>query len=102
MGGSFATRGGLARSLNYLPEAYFLYFEETEYCLKVRSKGYRVVYIPGGIAYHAQESDDRRIRNWRFVWRYHRSRYLFALRNLKTVEERQKFVAAELDWRRKY
>jgi GT2 family glycosyltransferase len=102
MGAAFVTRGDLMCRLGYLPEAYFLYFEETEYCLKVRNAGYRVAYVPSAIAYHSQELDQKRIADWRYAWKYHRSRYLFAMRNLITSTERERFLKAERAWRRTY
>jgi N-acetylglucosaminyl-diphospho-decaprenol L-rhamnosyltransferase len=36
-----------------LSEAYFLYSEETEYCLRVRDAGWRVVCDPGAVVVHA-------------------------------------------------
>jgi GT2 family glycosyltransferase len=99
MGAALATRGDLAQAQGYLPEAYFLYFEETEYCLKVRKVGCRVVYIPGAVAYHDQVPDDSRAQDWRFAWKYHRARYLFVLRNTNTQEERDRFREAERTWR---
>src|SRR5258708_16066345 len=44
-GAALATRDIVARRLNFLPEAYFLYFEEVEYCLNARKAGWRVAYV---------------------------------------------------------
>ena len=35
-----------------LPEIYFLYFEETEWCIKASRRGWKVVYAPESRVYH--------------------------------------------------
>src|SRR5258708_6409306 len=52
MGAALVTRADLAQSLDYLPEAYFMYYEEADYCLRARKQGYAVRYCPQAVAYH--------------------------------------------------
>ena len=35
-----------------LDESYFLYYEETDWCLRVRQAGYRVVAVPSSVVWH--------------------------------------------------
>lgn len=35
-----------------LDESYFLYFEETDWCLKVHQAGYRILAVPGSLVWH--------------------------------------------------
>lgn len=35
-----------------LDESYFLYFEETDWCLNVRKAGYRILAVPGSVVWH--------------------------------------------------
>ena len=35
-----------------LSDDYFLYYEDTDYCMKVRNKGYKIVYEPTAVLYH--------------------------------------------------
>lgn len=100
IGAAFVTRGGLARSLGYLPEAYFMYFEEAEYCVRVRQAGRRVVYVPTAVAYHDEKHSQSGSFSLRFLLLYHRARYLFALRMMTTTGERQRFCRAEREWLR--
>jgi O-antigen biosynthesis protein len=101
IGAAFLMRGAVAKTLNYLPEVYFpLYFEEVEYCLRVRKAGHRVVYVPNAVAYHDEKHSRSRAQTPQFVRRYHTHRYLFALRNFTTDGERRKFRIAERNWRR--
>ncbi|MHA2029001.1 MAG: glycosyltransferase family 2 protein [Candidatus Kariarchaeaceae archaeon] len=42
--------------VGYLPEHYFLYYEETEWCLDVKRSGYRVVCQPKALVRHKNSS----------------------------------------------
>lgn len=35
-----------------LSDDYFLYYEDTDYCMRVRAKGYKIVYEPTAVLYH--------------------------------------------------
>lgn len=35
-----------------LDESYFLYFEETDWCLRVHQAGYRILAVPGSLVWH--------------------------------------------------
>jgi hypothetical protein len=107
MGAALLTRGSTAAALNYLPMAYFMYYEEVEYCARARWGGWRVVYVPTAVAYHDERHslggarEQRTARHLRYLRRYHQSRYLFALRTLHTAADRQRFAGAERDWLRR-
>ena len=45
-------RGTMIEQLGPMDEGYFLYFEDTEYCLRARRAGWRVVYVPQARAVH--------------------------------------------------
>jgi len=103
MGAAMVSRGALTRELGYLPEDYFpAYYEEADFCTQVRRAGYRVVYIPKAVAYHDEKHSGSGTMSVTFLRRYHKHRYLYALRNLTTAEERLKFITMERDWRGKY
>ncbi|MHB8750799.1 MAG: glycosyltransferase family 2 protein, partial [Aggregatilineales bacterium] len=103
MGAAFMARGELTRQVGYLPEEYFpAYYEEADFCTQIRKAGKRVVYVPDAVAWHDEKHSGSRSFTRRFLRRYHKHRYLYALRNLTTPEERQKFTAFERDWRSKY
>ena len=102
MGAALVTRADLAQSLDYLPEAYFMYYEEADYCLRARRRGYAVRYCPQAIAYHDEKHSLSGKPSRRFLELYHRSRYLYALRNFTSKEDRKRFRTAELAWRTVY
>lgn len=35
-----------------LPEEYFMYYEDVDYCAKVKEAGYKIIYNPNSIIYH--------------------------------------------------
>lgn len=51
-GAAYMIRRDLLCVLGLLDEHYFFYFEETDYSVHARSKGYRVVYCPASKIYH--------------------------------------------------
>ena|SRR5579859_3469436 len=103
MGAAFVARGDLTRQLNYLPEDYFpAYFEEADFCTQVRRLGKRVVYVPKAVAWHDETHSGSGSFTAKFLRRYHKHRYLYALRNLTTHEEQVRFRDAERAWKRQY
>lgn len=50
-GGCLFTRAGSFKQLGLLPEYYFLYWEETEWCYTARQKGYVLVVCGDAICY---------------------------------------------------
>ncbi|EQB88386.1 GT2 family glycosyltransferase [Clostridium punense] len=40
------------KTVGMLPEEYFMYFEDVDYCVKVLEKGYNIYYCPKAIVYH--------------------------------------------------
>ncbi len=96
MGAAFMVRGNLAAALGYLHTGYFMYFEETELCAQARRLGYAVRYVPNAVAYHDERHSLSGKPSLKYLWRYHRSRYRFAARNL----DPRTFCAAERAWLR--
>ncbi|MGZ5286760.1 MAG: glycosyltransferase family 2 protein [Flavisolibacter sp.] len=50
-GGSFFFHSGHLRELGLLPEDYFLYWEETDWCYRAREKGYLLLVCPEAVCY---------------------------------------------------
>jgi GT2 family glycosyltransferase len=59
-----------------LDEGYFLFFEETDWCLRMRRAGWKVLHVPTAVALHLQGQSARRNLEGARV-EYHRSRYRF-------------------------
>jgi GT2 family glycosyltransferase len=65
-----------------LPEVYFMYFEEAEWCYRAKKKGFKIWYVPVAqiIHLHASSSFESRKEY------YDRSLLLFYKRNIGTVK----------------
>ena len=50
-GGSLFTHASCFKELGLLPENYFLYWEETDWCYNAKGKGFRLLVCPGAICY---------------------------------------------------
>lgn len=51
-GANFMIRGELLESIGLMDERYFLYFEETDYCLQARRAGWECWYVPAARVMH--------------------------------------------------
>ncbi len=101
IGAALLIRASVAAELNYLPEAYFpAYYEEAEFCWRTRQAGHRVVYVPQAVALHDEKHSGSGRLTLKYIRRYHTRRYLFAMRNFTTPEDRRRFTEAERAWRR--
>ena len=76
------SRGALAR-LGPLPECYFIYFEDAEYCVRAVAAGLPVLYAPTPVVHHAITGTVRVATAARVERRFAHSRALFARRNLR-------------------
>jgi hypothetical protein len=59
-----------------LDEGYFLFMEETDWCVRMRRRGWKVVHVPWAVATHLQGQSARNDLAGARV-EYHRSRYRF-------------------------
>jgi GT2 family glycosyltransferase/glycosyltransferase involved in cell wall biosynthesis len=65
-------RIAVLRRIGLLDEAYFYSFEDLDYCLRARRAGFRVLLVPGAVAYH---------EGGRTIGRRSSQRVYFATRN---------------------
>jgi GT2 family glycosyltransferase len=52
-------RTNIVRQVGMLDERFFMYYEETEFCARVRAHGYRIVLAPSAIMWHKVKPGDR-------------------------------------------
>ncbi len=62
------------------PGYYPAYFEETDFCLKVRRLKYRVVYVPEARVVHHESTTTGRFTE-RYYYLYHKNRIRFIIKN---------------------
>ena len=53
-GAFMLVRGGLIKEVGYFDEAYFMYYEDVDYCLQAKNRGWETYYFPGVTAYHLE------------------------------------------------
>lgn len=100
-GAAVVLRREALRELGALPEEYFLYYEETELCVRARKAGYRVVCFPDAVATHHEAYGSGRLSS-KFLLRYHRSRLRFIVRNYSCRQFSRDFLPSERDWIKQY
>lgn len=64
-----------------LPEAYFFFLEETEWCESIRAAGWQVLHVPGALGLHRSGESSKRRHPARTRVEFHRSLYRFFRRN---------------------
>lgn len=82
-GGAVLLRSELLARYGLWDEDYFLYHEDIEYSLRLRSVGYRIVVVPGAVLYHEYEFG-RNPQKWYFMER-NRLGLLFSFYKLPTL-----------------
>jgi hypothetical protein len=84
-GAAFFARAAAIREVGPLSEDYFLFLEETDWCLRMRRAGWRVVHLPALSAVHLSGASSK-LRNPALARiEYHRSLYHFFRVNRGTV-----------------
>jgi hypothetical protein len=76
-GAALFLRARLLREVGPLPEDYFFFLEETEWCLRVHAAGWRVVHYPGAFVVHLSGGSSKRRSPALTRIEYHRSLYRF-------------------------
>ena len=76
-GAALFLRARLLREVGPLPEDYFFFLEETDWCLRVRSAGWRVVHLPAALVVHLSGGSSKRRSPAPTRIEYHRSLYRF-------------------------
>jgi len=76
-GAAIFARAAVVRDVGPLPEDYFLFLEETEWCRRARAAGWRVVHLPSAFAIHLSGASSKRRDPALTRIEYHRSLYHF-------------------------
>lgn len=69
-----------------MDEKYFLYYEETDWNIKIRSKGFKIVYTPYAKIYHKVSSSTKQINNM-VGYYYDRNRNYFIIKNFRLLNK---------------
>ena len=76
LGAYLVVRREVLDNVGPLDEGYFFYFEETDWCTRMRAAGWRVVFLPSSKIYHLQGKTVTAYRRECKV-EYYRSRYRY-------------------------
>jgi GT2 family glycosyltransferase len=101
-GAALMCRRNAVQTLGYFDDGYFMYYEETDLCWRVRQQGYDVLYCPQARALHDEAQSLGQRATWRYLYYYHRSRLYFMSRSLSREQFWREFYPAEKAWLRRY
>lgn len=80
IGACMVVRKEAIDDVGLMDEDYFFFFEETDWCLNMKKKGWKIYHHPGAKIYHLQGQSAGKV-NIRARIEYWRSRYLFFEKN---------------------
>ena len=69
-----------------MPEVYFLYYEEYDWCEMIKQKGYKIFYIPQSLVLHKESVSTQSDSPLKTYYLF-RNRILWARRNRKGIEK---------------
>jgi GT2 family glycosyltransferase len=81
LGACLAVRREVLERVGGLPEEYFLFLEETDWCWSIREAGYRVVHLPDVRLVHLSGASSKKKVPARTRIEYHRALYRFFRRH---------------------
>jgi hypothetical protein len=84
MGAFFAISGPTLKQVGYLDEKYYIWFEEVDYCQRVKRAGLKVVYWPEISLIHYGGQSFKQVFSFKKQWIFSKSRlrYIFKYQNI--------------------
>ncbi len=76
-GAALFARGDLIKDLGPLPEDYFFFLEETDWCCSARRRGWQIAHVPRARVLHVSGASSKRKNPALTRIEYHRSLYRF-------------------------
>lgn len=73
------------KKLGLMPEEYFLYFEETDYCINAKKENFKLMVIPSIEVLHHTRSEENNIPTIYFLYYFCKSALLFTKKYDKTI-----------------
>jgi GT2 family glycosyltransferase len=77
LGACLVVRREVLDDVGLMPEAYFFFLEETDWCLRIRRAGWKVVHVPDARVIHVHGATTKRRVPAETRIEYHRSLYTF-------------------------
>ncbi len=77
LGACLFVRREVVEQVGLIDEDYFFFLEETDWCHRIRARGWRVVHLPDAFVVHLYGESTKKKVPLRTRIEYHRSRYTF-------------------------
>jgi len=84
-GAAMIFRKTIIKRVGKMPDIYFLYYEEMDWCEKIKSAGFKIRYIPSSVVYHKESMSTGKDSPLK-IYYLNRNRILYARRNLKGLQ----------------
>jgi hypothetical protein len=81
LGACLFVRREVVQQVGLIDEEYFFFLEETDWCHRIRARGWRVVHLPGAHVIHLYGESTKKKLPLRTRIEYYRSRYTFFRKN---------------------
>lgn len=91
-------RGDMIKALGPMDEGYFLYYEDSEYCLRARRAGWGIAHVPGATVMHYQGGSGTLVSDAEARKRLPSYYYASRTRFLYQAHGRVGLIAANLLW----
>lgn len=77
------------RRIGLLDLDYFLLFEDTDFCTRVRDGGYRVVLVPQASVYHKASTSFGGDRSPKYLYYFHRNNLIYVSKRMRGTGQRR-------------
>ena len=85
-GACFVVKAEVFKTISLLPENYFLFYEETEFCLRARKSEYKLVCISDSRVYHKRSATISKYSGLSYYF-LNRNRIIFMRRNANAIQK---------------
>lgn len=97
-GAALALRQDVLDRVGFFDEDFYpAYFEEVDFCTRVREANYGVLYVPEAVAIHVEHAS-LDAQSYRYYSLFHRNRLRFVLKHVAPEHFVEMFVAAEREF----
>lgn len=97
IGAALAVRLSALAQIGLFDEGFFLFYEDTDLCVRARAAGYRVVYEPRATAVHVESAVTVR-GSFAYLQRFHSGRWRYLLKQFTAAELLDDTLPAEAAW----
>ena len=77
MGSALMLRMETIKDIGLMDERFFLFFEEVDWCCRIKKKGWKIYFTPDAEIIHYQNRSFNRLGNTLTIRHWHRSKYEF-------------------------